>query len=154
MFRFHYEKEIAAAAAAHGLDKELVKAVVLVESSGNTASYRYEPGFWLRYMAEKPEYRGAVPERVSASYGLMQCMYTTAQQHGYILDPEHLMVPDVGLRYGCLHLSYLVTECQGDVEMALAQYNGGKGGNEQRPFRNQLYVHKVMKLYKGLKGEA
>lgn len=155
MFRFHYDLAVRSAAAAHGLEPALVKAIVLAESDGKTAAYRYEPGFWLRYMADKPEYRNAIPQRVSASYGLMQVMYTTARQHGFIGDPEHLMVPDVGLKYGCRHMAYLITECQGDVEMALAQYNGGKFGNERRPFRNQLYVHKVMKLYKGLQqGES
>jgi soluble lytic murein transglycosylase-like protein len=153
MFRFHYDKTVNGLAHEHGLDPALVKAVILTESDGKTAAYRFEPGFWLRYMANEPEWVDTVPQRVSSSYGLMQVMYTTARQHGYVGEPEHLMVPDVGVRYGCRHLRFLLDNCGGDVEMALAQYNGGITGNTRRPFRNQLYVHKVMKTFRGLKGE-
>ena len=145
MPRFYYDKEVQTAAAKHGLDPALVKAVVLIESSGRTSAYRHEPEFWLRYMANKPSWKDAIPERVSSSYGLMQVMYTTALIHGFSRQPEHLFLPEVGLDFGCKHLKYLLDRCNGDEEMALAQYNGGMGGNMTRPLRNEGYALKVLR---------
>jgi soluble lytic murein transglycosylase-like protein len=70
-----YRTEIVTAARAHGLDADLVEGIVLQESSGRTYAYRFEPNFWAKYMATKPAFAQANPERVSASYGLMQVMF-------------------------------------------------------------------------------
>lgn len=154
MSRFFYDKEVTAIAGEYGLDPLLVKAVVLAESGGKTSAYRYEPGFFMRYLANKPEFKDANPERVSASYGLMQVMYTTGQQHGLIGAPEALFVPVVGLSYGCAHLASLLKKCDGNVEQALAQYNGGETGNEHAPYRNAGYVRTVMLILETLKDTA
>lgn len=153
MDKFWYDSEVKISAKAFDLEPELVTAIVMVESAGRTNAYRYEPNFWLRYMANKPEYAGGNPYRLSASYGLMQVMYATAHFHGFEACPEVLFQPAMGLTYGCKHLRKLLNECDGDVEMALAQYNGGKSGNTAPPFRNAGYVLKVMKTYHALKGE-
>lgn len=142
-----YRADIEAAAAAHGLDPDLVEAVVCVESSGKTHAYRYEPAFWRRYLADTPEYADANPERVAASYGLMQVMYTTAKDHGFSpTDPEFLFVPRMGLDYGCRHLARCLAWSGGNVEQALAFYNGGRKGNEAPPYRNAPYARKVLAL--------
>lgn len=153
MHKFWYRHEVETVAAAHQLDPDLVMAVCLVESSGLTHAYRYEPGFWLRYMADKPEWKDANPHRTSASYGLMQVMYTTAQQHGFVGLPESLFQPMIGLEYGCRHLRYLLDKCNNDMEQALAQYNGGEKGNMERPFRNSNYVQKVVRWYASIKSK-
>jgi len=151
---FFYDPEVLTMAQRYGLSPSLVKAMVMVESGGKTHAYRYEPGFWLRYMAHKPEYDGANPERVSASYGLMQVMYTTAVERGLVGAPEQMFVPIVGLDFGCKHLRYLLDRCDGDVEMALAQYNGGEGGNQKRPLRNEHYARKVLRWREALEDDA
>lgn len=140
-----YRREIAEAAAAHGLDPRVVEAVVAVESSGRTHAYRYEPQFFDKYMASKPEWRGQVPERVSASYGLMQVMYPVAREMGFpFADPELLFVPTTGLEYGCRKLASLLTWAEGDLVRALAAYNGGRGGNTKPPYRNLAYAERVL----------
>lgn len=140
-----YRREIAKAAAAHGLDPRVVEAVVAVESSGRTSAYRYEAGFWSKYLANHPDYRGAVPERVSASYGLMQVMYPVAREMGFLFaDPELLFVPTTGLEYGCRKLASLLTWAEGDLVQALSAYNGGRGGNAKPPFRNEAYARRVL----------
>jgi soluble lytic murein transglycosylase-like protein len=113
---------------------------------GKTHAYRYEPGFWLRYMAKNPKWDGANPERVSASYGLMQVMFPTALEHGYPDDPpEYLFVPTIGIEYGCRVLAGLLKWSHWDLNSALAAYNGGKAGNPPGgPLRNQVYVDKVL----------
>lgn len=140
-----YRREIAEAAAAHGLDPRVVEAVVAVESSGRTYAYRYEAGFWAKYLANHADYRHAVPERVSASYGLMQVMFPVAREMGFpFADPELLFVPSTGLEYGCRKLASLLKWSEGDLVQALCAYNGGKGNNVRAPFRNISYANRVM----------
>ena len=139
-----YTSEIRTAAAAHGLDPRLVTAQVLVESSGLTHAYRFESGFWSKYMAGRPEWKGANPQRVSASYGLLQVMYVVAVELGFSGDPELLFVPRIGLDWGCRKLATLLQWAEGDVVRALAAYNGGKGGNTTPPLRNLAYAERVL----------
>ncbi len=146
--KFYYRAEAHEAAARYQLDLDLVIAVCMVESSGRTYAYRYEPGFWMRYMVNKPEWREANPERVSASYGLMQVMLPTAVECGYPMGspPELLFLPTIGLEYGCRKLRQVLTWSKGDVDAALAAYNGGKTKDNRpgvTPKRNQAYVDKV-----------
>jgi soluble lytic murein transglycosylase-like protein len=144
-----YRKEIVAAAAAHGLSPDLVEAITVIESSGKTSAYRYEPAFWARYMAHDPKWATANPERVSASYGLMQVMFPVAQEIGFEhLDPEYLFVPAIGLEFGCRKFASLLRWAEGDVARALAAYNGGQRGNVTPPFRNQSYADKVLRQLK------
>lgn len=139
-----YRAEIEALAAQFHLDPDLVEAIVLTESSGKTHAYRFEPGFWQRYMRNKPEYDGANPERVSSSYGLMQVMYPVAREMGFAENaPEYLFVPTIGLFWGCKKFRSLLDWSKQNVDQALAAYNGGKGQNDKPPYRNQHYVDKV-----------
>jgi soluble lytic murein transglycosylase-like protein len=138
-----YRAEIEAAAREHGLDADLVEAVVLTESSGLANAYRFEPDFFRRYMEGKPQWIGANPRRVSASYGLMQVMLPVAVELGYVGEPEGLFVPSVALDVGCQKLASLLKWSGGNVDAALASYNGGKVGNDKPPYRNTSYVTKV-----------
>ena len=120
-------REIAAAAARrHGLDPELVIAVVAVES-------------------------GFKPEAVSpkGAQGLMQLMPKTAESLGVAdaFDPEQNL--DGGVR----HLGDLLALYDGDVEWALAAYNAGEGAVHRHhgvpPYREtRAYVRKVLERYR------
>lgn len=140
---FWYRKEVASAARKHGLDPKVVQAMCLVESSGMTNAYRYEPKFWTRYLEGKPEWKDANPYRVSSSYGLLQVMFVVATELGYAGPPEQLFVPEIGLEWGCRKLKSLLTWSGGNLDQALAAYNGGTKGNLAPPYRNQVYVDKV-----------
>jgi len=122
-----YRPLIESAASTFGLSANLVEAVVLAESSGHTDAFRFEPSFYDRYLKDNPAYAGQIPRRISSSYGLMQCMYTTAQDHGFTGNPELLFQPEVGLHYGCKHLFVMLTWANGAIRQALAAYNGGIG---------------------------
>ena len=143
-------------AAKHSFDPILIEAMVVQESSGNTDAFRFEPDFWNRYMKGKPEHVGKNPRRVSSSYGLMQVMYQVAIERGFpaSLAPESLFIPELGLEWGCKHLSYLrawtstlaVDEATRKLAM-IAAYNGGKGGNDPTkysPLRNAKYAREVL----------
>lgn len=145
--KFWYRPEVETIAIRHDLSPDLVQAVCLIESSGQTHAYRAEPAFWDRYLKGKPEWDGANPARVSASYGLMQVMFPTAVDHGMgrTEPPEYLFVPLIGLEWGCRVLADRLEWARGDVRAALASYNGGKGGNAPGgPLRNALYADKVL----------
>jgi soluble lytic murein transglycosylase-like protein len=131
-------------AAARSLDPDLVEAIVRVESGGLAHAYRYERGFWARYLADDPRYRSANPKRVSASYGLMQCLFSTAVDHGYTGEPEGLFIPRVALAFGCAYLASLFQWSNDELAPAVAAYNGGKGVGLHPPFRNQRYVDTVL----------
>jgi soluble lytic murein transglycosylase-like protein len=123
-------REIAAAAARrHGLDPELVVAVVSVES-------------------------GFRPEAVSpkGAQGLMQLMPRTAASLGV----EDAFDPAQNLDGGARHLGQLLTLYGGDVARALAAYNAGEGAVQRHggvpPYREtRAYVKKVLEQYRGKK---
>lgn len=135
---------IETAAEEYELDPRLVEAVVRTESSGNPRAYRYEPKFWDRYLKNNIAYNTKVPKRVSASYGLMQIMYPTACEMGFDGPPEMLFVPEISLDIGCNLLSINRDWAKGDMDAALAAYNGGRTNDNKRPpYRNGGYVIKV-----------
>jgi hypothetical protein len=115
----------AAAARRHGLDPELVLAVVAVES-----------GF--RPQAVSPK----------GAQGLMQLMPKTASELGVAdaFDPEQNL--DGGVR----HLGSLLSLYGGDVRRALAAYNAGEGAvarhNGVPPYaETRAYVERVLARY-------
>jgi len=115
-----------AAALRHGLDPDLVLAVVQVES-----------GF-------APEARSP-----KGAQGLMQLMPGTASALGVsdVFDPAQ------NLDGGARHLGELVTRYGGDLSKALAAYNAGAGAVARHggvpPYRETRdYVRQVLRRYK------
>ena len=128
------EALVGASAAAHRLPRDLIAAIVQVESSGNTWATRWEGGFYDRYIRDRtwPVY-GAVSkstERVglATSWGLMQVMGATARERGYDRPFfAELCDPATGIEYGCRHLVYLRGREDGDLERVVRAYNTGRG---------------------------
>lgn len=151
-----YREQIFHAANAAGLDPWLVEAIVWQESRSHADAFRYEPKFWLRYMAKSPQYKQlSPPRRYSSSYGLMQIMWVVAKELGYLAEPEGLFIPSTNLVWGCRKLKQLTAWGNGypgvpleDRKLAvLASYNGGTGGNTPgTPLRpdNYQYAQRVL----------
>jgi len=112
-------------ASRHGIRKDLVRAVIQVES-----------GFNPRAISNK----GAM--------GLMQLMPATARQLG-VANPFD---PDQNVRGGVAYLRQLLDRYDGDERLALAAYNAGPGavdshGQTVPPYsETRDYVSKVKKL--------
>ena len=167
-----YRSLIITAAAHHRVDPTLVEAVVFKESSDNPWAWRPERRYrWLwdvklahpfRRVSSVEAAAKAPPSDFpsltgnptqewagqQASWGLMQLMGAVGRELGYRgrYLPE-LCDPRVNIELGCTLLSRLLRWSQGDVEAALAAYNGGKGGNSPGgPLRNQGYADGVLAI--------
>jgi soluble lytic murein transglycosylase-like protein len=118
-----------AAARRHGLDPDLVLAVVAVESA-------------FRPDAVSPK----------GAQGLMQLMPRTAASLGV----QDALDPAQNLDGGARHLRFLVDLYGGDLRQALAAYNAGQGAVKRHggvpPYREtREYVKKVLKRYEARK---
>lgn len=128
-----YDEIVIQAAARHGIDPNLVFAVM-----------RQESGFNPRAVS----YKGAS--------GLMQLMPATARRLGVtnIFDPAQNI--DAGTRY----LRFLLDTFNGDVKLALAGYNAGENaviryGYNVPPYREtQNYVRSISAKYRATKHKS
>ena len=130
---------IREASAAHGIDYELLQALIATESGFNP-------------LAVSP--KGAV--------GLMQLIASTATRYGVKASKNapvetQLADPQTNIRAGSRYLSYLIHLFPDQIELALAAYNAGEGavqraGNQIPNYpETQNYVKTVMQLYQHLK---
>lgn len=162
----HYRREVEAAAASHGIDPDVLEALVEQESGGWASAFRHEPAFWKRYLQGNPAYAKRNPREVSSSYGLCQVMYPTAVEHGFTGKPWELFDPVVGLEWGARVLERLIAwadglytgvEAERSAEVlrsALAAYNGGRGGNAPTgPLRNRAYADQVLARLRRIREE-
>lgn len=127
------------ASKAHGIDYELLQAVIATESGFN---------------AQAVSPKGAI--------GLMQMIAPTAARYGVRDDKdspaeEKLTDPRINIQAGSRYLNDLIRLFPGELELALAAYNAGEGavkraGNKIPNYpETQNYVKTVMQLYQHLK---
>jgi soluble lytic murein transglycosylase-like protein len=119
-----FDKTINQAAGDFGVDPNLIKAVISVESNGNP--------------------RALSP---AGAQGLMQLMPKTAAELG-VTDPFD---PVQNIRAGTRYLSQLQNRYQGDLKLTLAAYNWGMGNLERKPDalprETRNYILQVEKRY-------
>ncbi|MES2946287.1 MAG: lytic transglycosylase domain-containing protein [Pseudomonadota bacterium] len=130
------------ASETHGIDYELLQALIATES-----------GFDTHAVSPK----GAV--------GLMQLIPPTAQRYGVRADKnspieKKLTDPRINIRAGSSYLNDLINMFPGQLELAIAAYNAGEGavqraGNKIPNYpETRNYVKTVMQLYSHLKPPA
>ncbi len=121
------DKVINEAAARHGVDPNLVRAIIKVESNFNP---------------------GAVSR--SGAMGLMQLMPDTARQLGV----SNAFDPKQNVEGGVRHLRSLLNSYGGDLRLTLAAYNAGEGAVNRSngvPANGETraYVQKITAIYGG-----
>ena len=121
-----YDTLITDASTLTGVDPELIKAVIAVESGFN---------------------RQAVSEK--GALGLMQLIPSTARRYG-VANPFN---PWQNIKAGATYLSEQLQEF-GDLKLALAAYNAGPSAVKQYngvpPYQETIsYIDKVLSLYPG-----
>ena len=115
-----------AKAELYGLDPALVCAVCEQESGWDCWAIRYEPAFYVRYVAKIPDLTDTERQARSTSWGLMQVMGQVARELGF----SHrflamLCDPEIGLTVGCNKLSKCLAAAGGDEAKGLLRWNGG-----------------------------
>ena len=127
------------ASVLHGIDYELLQALIAAESGYDT-------------QAVSP--KGAI--------GLMQLMPPTAERYGVKGDKktalaQKLTDPKINIRAGSTYLKDLIKMFPGQLELAVAAYNAGEGavqraGNKIPNYpETKNYVKTVMQMYAYLK---
>jgi len=120
-------------AKRHGVDKDLVHAVIAAESGYN-------------------------PKAVSpaGAIGLMQVMPATAADYG-VASADALFDPETNVKVGTRHLKRLISK-YGSVGHAVAAYNAGEGafeGNKAMTYpETRRYAVQVIDFYRRSKGKA
>jgi hypothetical protein len=119
-----YGDVIFAAAKKHGLNPELVAAVIRAESA-------FDP----RAVSRK------------GARGLMQLMPATGRRYG--LRPAELFEPERNIDAGVRYLAFLAKRFNGDLPKILAGYNAGEGSVDRYrgvpPYREtQGYVKRIL----------
>lgn len=94
---------------AYNLDKYMVYSIIKVESNFNTNA-----------------------KSSKKAIGLMQITPKTGKYIADLLkdnnyEDTHLFDADLNIKYGCFYLSKLINDFGGDMDCALAAYNGGEG---------------------------
>jgi hypothetical protein len=142
------------AAERHGLDSDLVLAIIEQESAGNPWANRYEEGYPYLYpsrdtlKAKAPCSRKTEVNCQQQSYGLMQVIGSTAREVGFEgIYLTELCDPQVNCEIGCLYLKKLLLTANGSVEVALECWNAGHPGTDD----GKQYAREVLARYYGRK---
>ena len=154
MLSSEIEQVIKEKAIKYDIPKSLIKAIIFVESSGNTYAMRYEKNYRWLYKVEEFAKKNYVPKlteeiQQKISWGLMQIMGAVARERGFKGKyMAELCMPEIGLEFSCKHLKKYYDRYQ-SWEKAIASYNAGSPRKaEDGKYENQYYVDKVLKYWK------
>lgn len=148
----HIRAAIEDVSAKHGLEANLIEAIVLTESGGITWATKPEPYYPYLWNVKTgrpfgPLTRTQAGSKVAPSdfpclaghpdhewwdqqqsWGLMQVMGALARELGFKGHYlSELTDPMTGLHFGCKQVAALLSWSNGHVDQAIAAYNTGRG---------------------------
>lgn len=137
-------------AGLHGVDPNLIAAIIQTESGGIPYRIRVEPTFAYLSAPERWAGRLGITKETEIvcqkiSWGPMQIMGATARDLGYEDHLAELVEWDIGVYWGTLYLATRLKKYK-TVKSAIAAYNAGsvKTKKDSIEFVNQAYVDKVL----------
>lgn len=148
------DKYIEKYSREYGIPAALIRAIISVESGRDNYAIRYEPYYQWLYQPEyyaKKHYITVSTETMAqkTSWGPMQVMGAVARELGF--DGRFLSEltdPDVGIKYGTMHLKNQYNRYN-DWTDAIAAYNAGSARKkDDGKYVNQIYVDKVLKNWR------
>ena len=125
-----WQSYIDVAAAQNGVDPDLIRAIIMTESSGNPEAVRHDSK--------------------GDSIGLMQITMPAAHDVGYRGSEGGLMNPVTNIEVGTKYFRYLLDQLYGNILNAIAAYNAGVT-NVKRGYITKKYVNRVMSYYYKIK---
>lgn len=144
---------VSTQAKRFNLDWRLVAAICSAESDGDTFAMRYEPAYKYLFEIENcVRACGCTAETMRVmqmtSWGMMQVMGGTALGLGFPKNQylTQLLMPAVGIEYGCRLLQQLSTKYQ-TVDHIICAYNAGSVRfNHDGTLVSRGYIDKVLRL--------
>jgi soluble lytic murein transglycosylase-like protein len=103
-----FDSIVAKYSAQFEIPASWIEAVIITESSGDPAAYRFEP------------------KLNEASYGLMQLLLSTARGLGFTGRAEELYDPDTNIYFGTKLLADLKRRYGTDLRRIYSAYNSGR----------------------------
>lgn len=156
------KKAVSFYAHFHSIDPGLIWSIIYCESRGIPGAYRFELGFFERYIEGRPiaDVPGYWPPQTlvsreteamarSTSWGVMQVMGQVARELGYRGEYLHELC-DVreSVKFGSEKLAKCLKQT-GTIREAIARYNG-----DPRSEAAQRYAMKVLAVLKTKQYEA
>ena len=147
-FEQQKEKAIVRFGIKYKVPVPLIKAIIKKESGGNFWATRYE-----RHLRKAGWYKRTIlgidliMDYHFCSFGLMQILYGMAKHYGMWGSPFKLYRPDLGIKYGCKHLRFIMRRYK-NLKDVVSVYNAGSvRKTSDGHYSNQEYVDDVMKFY-------
>ena len=142
-------------AKKYDIPKELLEAIIEVESNEDTWAIRYEDHYrWLfrpnYYASQNIISLDTEKEAQKTSWGLMQIMGAVARERGFKgRYLSELCKPELGIKYGSKHLKLYYDKYE-NWKDAVASYNAGSPRHKDNgEYVNQRYVNKVFEKVSG-----
>lgn len=120
---------VKAEASEYQLFPEVMCAIAEQESAWNPWAIRYEPAFYEHYVApllKSGEVKSPTEATARAiSWGLFQTMGQSVREIGFIAPMASLCEPATSAIWGCKLFTVKLQHAGGNLEKALALWNGG-----------------------------
>jgi soluble lytic murein transglycosylase len=119
---------------------------------GHARNYELQPALLAAVIYQESRFN-ARAESESGAIGLMQLLPETAKgiavrTGGSRFQVGDLYDPEINVRYGSWYLRHLLNKYDGDVNKALAAYNGGQGNVDRgvQYDETRAYVERVLEF--------
>lgn len=129
------------------IEPALLAAFIWQESGGETKAIRFEPSIKFNFTANKFAKALSISQETevncqNTSWGLLQILGVRARELGFDGYLTDLLVPEIGISYGCKNIAALQLRYR-FIEDLIAAYNAGSALRRDGRYINMGYVEDV-----------